>query len=372
MSAEQVATAFVQHYYTTFDQNRAGLANLYQDVSTMSWEGTMLTGQQAIVQKLSQLPQVLHEYPTVDVQPSTSPNAILIFVQGKLKIEDNNPIQFTQVFQLVAHQQGAYYIHNDVFRLHLQSVPSQGERRRSSLVNLVLKTIFDRERVTHGTMLMGFGSDKHKRKSSLYEWFWTEIDTKEWREHHRTSVAALPALCEILTKENVVHFLNASAESDCAYGAASPRERIRQIEMMDLRFALCFVINLQIGELDKLVAKMKQQQATCLAAVAHYESEMGNIDKEVKNIIERYTPMCKRLEQRRDERAQLQRQVQDVAKQSGAILSITKKQLCTATHDHVQHIRHEASSELAGARGYSLGKESTVYQKTTALSPTRK
>uniref|UniRef100_K3WSL4 Nuclear transport factor 2 n=1 Tax=Globisporangium ultimum (strain ATCC 200006 / CBS 805.95 / DAOM BR144) TaxID=431595 RepID=K3WSL4_GLOUD len=117
MSAEQVATAFVQHYYTTFDQNRAGLANLYQDVSTMSWEGTMLTGQQAIVQKLSLLPQVLHEYPTVDVQPSTSPNAILIFVQGKLKIEDNNPIQFTQVFQLVAHQQGAYYIHNDVFRL---------------------------------------------------------------------------------------------------------------------------------------------------------------------------------------------------------------------------------------------------------------
>lgn len=46
----------------------------------------MLTGQQAIVQKLSQLPPVQHEYPTVDVQPSTSPNAILIFVQGKLKV----------------------------------------------------------------------------------------------------------------------------------------------------------------------------------------------------------------------------------------------------------------------------------------------
>lgn len=29
MSAEEVAKAFVQHYYTTFDSNRAGLANLY-------------------------------------------------------------------------------------------------------------------------------------------------------------------------------------------------------------------------------------------------------------------------------------------------------------------------------------------------------
>lgn len=29
MSAEDVAKAFVQHYYTTFDTNRAGLASLY-------------------------------------------------------------------------------------------------------------------------------------------------------------------------------------------------------------------------------------------------------------------------------------------------------------------------------------------------------
>lgn len=133
---------------------------------------------------------------------------------------------------------------------------------------------------------------------------------------------------------------------------------------------LCFVP--QIGELDKLVAKMKQQKATCLAAVAHYEAEMAHIDTEVKHIMEKYTPMCKRLEQRRDERAQLQKQVADVSKQFGDILSSTKKQLRTATHEHVQHIRHEASSELAGARGYALGRESTVYQRTSALSPARK
>ncbi|KAG6613860.1 Nuclear transport factor 2 [Phytophthora cinnamomi] len=117
MSAEEVAKAFVQHYYTTFDTNRAGLLSLYQDVSNLSWEGQLTTGQQAIMAKLQGLPTVRHEYPTLDIQPSTSGNAMIIFVQGKIQIEENNPIQFTQVFQLVAHQPGQYYIHNDVFRL---------------------------------------------------------------------------------------------------------------------------------------------------------------------------------------------------------------------------------------------------------------
>ncbi|KAI9917287.1 hypothetical protein PsorP6_013090 [Peronosclerospora sorghi] len=117
MSAEEVAKAFVQHYYVTFDTNRPGLASLYQDVSNMSWEGQRTTGQQAIMTKLQGLPVMRHEYPTIDVQPSTSGNAIIIFVQGKLQIEENNPILFTQVFQLVAHQPGQYYIHNDIFRL---------------------------------------------------------------------------------------------------------------------------------------------------------------------------------------------------------------------------------------------------------------
>lgn len=117
---------------------------------------------------------------------------------------------------------------------------------------------------------------------------------------------------------------------------------------------------------------MKQRKATCLAAVEHYEKEIAHVDKEVKNIMERYTPMCKRLEQRREERAQLHKQVADVSKQFGDILSSTKKQLRASTHEHVQHIRLEASMELAGARGYSLGKESTVHQRTSALSPTRK
>lgn len=52
----------------------------------MSWEGVMVTGQQEIVQKLSSLPQVRHSSPTIDIQPSTSSNAMIIFVQGKIQV----------------------------------------------------------------------------------------------------------------------------------------------------------------------------------------------------------------------------------------------------------------------------------------------
>ncbi|KAJ0396141.1 hypothetical protein P43SY_006989 [Pythium insidiosum] len=117
MSAQEVADAFVKHYYTTFDTNRAMLANLYQPVSTMSWEGSMMTGSQEIMAKLGALPGVQHQVSQMDIQPSTSNAAMLIFVQGKMSIDGAQPLLFTQVFQLVATDGGAYYIHNDIFRL---------------------------------------------------------------------------------------------------------------------------------------------------------------------------------------------------------------------------------------------------------------
>ncbi len=45
--------AFASHYYTTFDTNRAGLANLYGPDSTMTFETNTVQGQAAIMAKLS-------------------------------------------------------------------------------------------------------------------------------------------------------------------------------------------------------------------------------------------------------------------------------------------------------------------------------
>lgn len=55
----------------------------------MSWEGVMVTGQQEILNKLQTLPAVQHDFGNLDIQPSTSPNAMIIVVQGKLKVRSS-------------------------------------------------------------------------------------------------------------------------------------------------------------------------------------------------------------------------------------------------------------------------------------------
>ena len=51
MSAEEIAAAFINHYYSTVDTNPAALAGLYQQHSTLSFEGIKFTGPEAIVGK---------------------------------------------------------------------------------------------------------------------------------------------------------------------------------------------------------------------------------------------------------------------------------------------------------------------------------
>ncbi|KAL3663177.1 hypothetical protein V7S43_011587 [Phytophthora oleae] len=146
-------------------------------------------------------------------------------------------------------------------------------------------------------------------------------------------------------------------------GTPSP-SRVTLMERQALENGdVSMLATLRIGELDKLVAAMRQKQAITQAAMDHYGSEIGHIDREVANIMARYTPMCKRLEARRQERNDLQRHLDVATKEFGDVLSATKNRLRASSHEHVQHIRQEASIELASARGYSLGRNSTVYQK---------
>lgn len=50
---------------------------------------------------------------------SVNSSSMLIFVTGKLKIGGpaSNPLQFSQMFQLVAVGPNQYYVHNEIFRL---------------------------------------------------------------------------------------------------------------------------------------------------------------------------------------------------------------------------------------------------------------
>ncbi|KAI8645283.1 nuclear transport factor 2 [Parasitella parasitica] len=116
---EAIAANFTRYYYHTFDTARANLASTYRDDSKLSFEGQCFEGAQNITEKLMSLSfqKVQHHCDTVDVQPLDPTNAkILIVVVGKLLIDDNeNPLNFSQVFQLVA-QDNTFYISNDVFR----------------------------------------------------------------------------------------------------------------------------------------------------------------------------------------------------------------------------------------------------------------
>lgn len=86
---EAVAKAFTDHYYSTFDNNRSGLAGLYQDQSILTFEGQKFQGTQQITEKLGGLPfqSCQHRVVSLDAQPSVG-GGILVFVTGQLLVRD--------------------------------------------------------------------------------------------------------------------------------------------------------------------------------------------------------------------------------------------------------------------------------------------
>ncbi|OCH85223.1 NTF2-like protein [Obba rivulosa] len=115
-----VATQFTDFYYTSFDRDRASLGPLYRPESMLTFEGTQHQGTSSIVEKLQSLPfqSVQHKVTTLDAQPSTNAGAIIVSVTGLLVVDGSeNPLQFSQVFQLVPTG-GTYFIFNDIFRLN--------------------------------------------------------------------------------------------------------------------------------------------------------------------------------------------------------------------------------------------------------------
>ncbi|OAL49491.1 nuclear transport factor 2 [Pyrenochaeta sp. DS3sAY3a] len=114
-----IAKQFVEFYYKTFDENRAGLASLYKENSMLTFEAQGTQGSAAIVEKLQNLPfqQIQHRTDTIDAQPSAE-DGILVLVTGALLLGgEDKPMSFTQAFQLKGDGGGSFYVLNDVFRL---------------------------------------------------------------------------------------------------------------------------------------------------------------------------------------------------------------------------------------------------------------
>jgi hypothetical protein len=92
--------------------------HLQQANSMMTFEGQSFQGPQNIITKLKGVGQVQHQIKSMDVQPSTTPSALIIFVTGTIKIGGDNPLHFCEFFQLVSTGTNQYYVHNSVMRLN--------------------------------------------------------------------------------------------------------------------------------------------------------------------------------------------------------------------------------------------------------------
>lgn len=84
----------------------------------MTWESNPIQGTQNIIVKLKSFGSIRHSVKTIDVQPSLDPNALLIFVTGNVVLDQNNPLHFCEMFQLVNSGNGQYVVHNAIFRLN--------------------------------------------------------------------------------------------------------------------------------------------------------------------------------------------------------------------------------------------------------------
>lgn len=118
---QAVGEQFVNFYYTSFDTNRETLRGLYVQESMLTFEGEQFRGVDTIMNKLLSLSfqTVKHQLSTLDCQPSSTPNGILVFVSGFLQMDQDAPFKFSQVFHLNQLPNGQYCVFNDLFRLAL-------------------------------------------------------------------------------------------------------------------------------------------------------------------------------------------------------------------------------------------------------------
>ena len=114
-----VGQQFVNHYYSSF-KDKAALAGLYTDQSLLTYEGEQFMGVEAIMGKLSGLPNIDFDATNAvtDFQPSVN-EGIFAMINCSMAIDGGQPLRFTQTFLLQKGGEAGYYVHNEVFRLSL-------------------------------------------------------------------------------------------------------------------------------------------------------------------------------------------------------------------------------------------------------------
>ena len=60
-----------------------------------------------------------HKVSTLDAQPNPNGGAIILVTGQLLVDEEQNPLSYTQTFQLFPDGKGSFWVYNDIFKLVL-------------------------------------------------------------------------------------------------------------------------------------------------------------------------------------------------------------------------------------------------------------
>ena len=117
---EDFAKQFVQAFYQQFDTNKQNLVNFYQQPSQLTFQNNFCQGSEAIMQKIMSLPfqsirHIVDDISCHQIQATQVP-MVLIHVYGKLSIDGDNPMAFTETF-ILANNNNNWFVLNDIMKL---------------------------------------------------------------------------------------------------------------------------------------------------------------------------------------------------------------------------------------------------------------
>jgi len=120
-----IGQEFVKAYYSVFDgmkAKRGELAQFYTDHSLMTFEGSQISGKEAVMGKITGLPfeKIQRDLTTVDCQP-TFDGGVLITVLGQIKLDEDPIHGFAQTFVL-RPKDSSFYVAHDTFRLVIHNM----------------------------------------------------------------------------------------------------------------------------------------------------------------------------------------------------------------------------------------------------------
>ena len=120
MNPQELASSFLNTYYSAMMGDRSQLISFYRETSCLSYEGDNRRGLKDIMDKFEGLSfkNIQYNFENHDFQP-TPMGGLLIGVNGKLLMDNENNFSFFQVFHLMQDNAGAWFLSNDIFRLEI-------------------------------------------------------------------------------------------------------------------------------------------------------------------------------------------------------------------------------------------------------------